>query len=429
MYHMSRSRAVFFILLVLLTGPAACTASLPSMSEMDPEEPEDRRSFRAYRDVDILFLVDNSGSMEHEQEKLAARFTRLADILECLPGGLPHLHIGVVTSDLGTSPYRVDGCGSDGGNDGVLGVTTDENGQKIDLGATHLGPGQRYIVDVEPTGCRIPRNDEGFCASHECGDVHCEAVRHGSELLTLYDDKKGCPRCRNYEGALFEVFSRYARTGTHGCGFEQPLEAIRKALDATATPQNAGFLRDWSLLAVVILTDEDDCSASRPDILFNNDRFQNDMSSLLGPIDSFRCFEFGIICDTNGRAQGPRTGCRPRDEEDPSGFLHPVSRYTAFLEGIKDPSEIIVAAIAGPVPDIIQVEHVVSDGRTIAALAPSCWSNPFGGAAAGIRIRELTHRFNSSSEMNDWAFQSICSEDYSRTLSRVGMKIATMLPP
>ena len=45
------------------------------------------------------------------------------------------------------------------------------------------------------------------------------------------------------------------------------LEAMRLALDP-ATTENAGFLRENSALAIILLTDEDDCSARDP-LLFD----------------------------------------------------------------------------------------------------------------------------------------------------------------
>jgi hypothetical protein len=53
--------------------------------------------------LDILFVVDNSASMTEQQTSLAANFTRMIDVLEELDGPLPNLHIGVVSSDMGTS--------------------------------------------------------------------------------------------------------------------------------------------------------------------------------------------------------------------------------------------------------------------------------------------------------------------------------------
>jgi len=44
------------------------------------------------RDVDILFLVDDSPSMTPLQQSLIAGFPTLMDTLTALPGGLPNIH-------------------------------------------------------------------------------------------------------------------------------------------------------------------------------------------------------------------------------------------------------------------------------------------------------------------------------------------------
>ena len=51
--------------------------------------------------VDILFVVDSSPSMIEEQEALSASFPLMMDTLATLEGGLPNVHIGVITTDMG----------------------------------------------------------------------------------------------------------------------------------------------------------------------------------------------------------------------------------------------------------------------------------------------------------------------------------------
>jgi hypothetical protein len=48
----------------------------------------------------------------------------------------------------------------------------------------------------------------------------------------------------------------------HRVGLEMPLEAMKLALVDRAADKKAGFLRKEALLAVVFLTDEEDCSSS-----------------------------------------------------------------------------------------------------------------------------------------------------------------------
>src|SRR5262249_38392704 len=66
-------------------------------------------------------------------------------------------------------------------------------------------------------------------------------------------------------------FTCLARTGTAGCGFEQQLDAMLKAVLPQTDPTifaegthghgdeaNAGFLRTDSLIVLFVITDEDD---------------------------------------------------------------------------------------------------------------------------------------------------------------------------
>ena len=69
------------------------------------------------KDVDILFVVDDSGSMGEEQQKLRAQFPRLIEALKTkkLGGKLPNVRIGVVSTDLGAGSLYVDNaCVTDG---------------------------------------------------------------------------------------------------------------------------------------------------------------------------------------------------------------------------------------------------------------------------------------------------------------------------
>jgi hypothetical protein len=60
---------------------------------------------------------------------------------------------------------------------------------------------------------------------------------------------------------LTKHFETLATVGTNGAGDEQPLKAARASVvDRVADGTNAGFLRDDALLAMVIITDEDDQS-------------------------------------------------------------------------------------------------------------------------------------------------------------------------
>jgi hypothetical protein len=159
-------------------------------------------------ELDLLFVIDNSGTMREEQLWLAQNSSRFLSVFESLEGGVPSLHVGVVSTDLGAEPYNVPNCAGNGDN-GVL--------QSAPQGDC-AGPEGAFIQDIiNPDGTRT----------------------------------------RNYTGTLSETFACISQLGVNGCGFEQQLESMRRALDG----RNEGFLRPDASLGVIFLTDEDDCSA------------------------------------------------------------------------------------------------------------------------------------------------------------------------
>ncbi len=130
------------------------------------------------------------------------------------------------------------------------------------------------------------------------------------------------------------------------CELEQPLLAARLALDP-AHNANPGFLRPESLLLIGIVTDEDDCSLSRPELF---DPSPSRVSEL-GPCTDFRCSEYGIICDEAMREPGVKHNCRPRD-----GWLAPIAESQAFFRKLKG-DRVLLSVIAGPAAPIEVVEQ------------------------------------------------------------------------
>ena len=100
------------------------------------------------------------------------------------------------------------------------------------------------------------------------------------------------------------MFGCIAAVGENGCGFEHQLGAVARALGADgarAPVENDGFLRPDAALAIVLVSDEDDCSAPVTSPLY--DAVQNlTLASAMGPPSSFRCSEFGHLCSLNGGA-------------------------------------------------------------------------------------------------------------------------------
>jgi len=314
------------------------------------------------RDVDMLFVIDNSGSMAEEQASLAANFGRFINVLETIEGGLPSVHIGVISTDVGAGPYNISGCSGNGDN-GVL--------QSAPRGACDP-PNNSFIIDI--------------------------------------DDEMG-GRTTNYTGSLADTFSCIARLGVDGCGFEQPLEAMRRALDGS-NPSNAAFLRPDAYLAVIFITDEDDCSTADTTMF---DTAQNSISDPLGPLSSFRCFEFGVRCEPDEpRTPGPRQDCEPRDD---SQYMYDVRDYVTFLKSLKeDPRLVFVAGIIG---NRTPVTVGVGD-QDNPELEPSCVTSA-GEAAPAVRLAFFLDQFPQRATTT-----TICNEDLSDALVLIAKELTVV---
>src|SRR5437667_3540080 len=114
---MSRPRPLLIALPWLL---CACTDHALVAPDPKPEEETDKLvPVAIQRKVDILFVIDNSFSMKQEQDNLARNLPAFIDKLRNIQGGLPDVHIGVVTTDVGAGPGGVTGC-TPPGQDGRL---------------------------------------------------------------------------------------------------------------------------------------------------------------------------------------------------------------------------------------------------------------------------------------------------------------------
>lgn len=380
----------------------------------------------ATRDVDLIFLIDTSLSMADEQQILRGNFPNLVRVLKDISGGLPNIHMGTITPDLGTSPYNIPGCDRPGGDGGrfMKGVNN-----------SCANPvNQKYVVDIEPRGCDIEKNivagQATTCTSHTCTQANCEQTAFATSEgissepagLQLAIDDYGCPRCRNYsDESLEDVFSCMATLGTNGCGMEQQLEAVKQAL-TTGDPANAGFLRSNAYLAIFIITDEDDCSTKNTE-LFNP---QGDINSTFGVLTSFRCTEFGVTCDQPWQrvmpsGQATYTNCRPRENNDPKNMLYPISVYTNFLSQLKSSEMLLVGAITGPYANQVTVGL---DTNQNPKLMPSC-GIPTEGADPSVRIKAFVEALTKPEDMS-WAYTSICATDFSPALVGLGNRIKAL---
>lgn len=148
-------------------------------------------------ETDILLVVDNSPAMAQHLERAMPQVVSL--LADSAQHGDPDWHLGVITSDLGGA-----GC-SERGDDGLF-------------------------------------RSEGLV-----GAPFVIEWRHLDQRHTA-----------NYVGSLEDTLTRLTAVGTSGCARQQPLAAVRHALEGQ--PRNGGFRRDGANLLVVMISASDDAS-------------------------------------------------------------------------------------------------------------------------------------------------------------------------
>ncbi len=301
-------------------------------------------------DIDVLFLIDNSNSMAEEQANLATNFPKLIQKLD--EGGLNY-RVGVVTSDLGAGSYpKLPSCEKIEGDKGKL----------------------------------VPMPQKPECPQMQ--DAWIEKIKGKTNVPG--DD-------------ISQAFACLAQVGVGGCGFEHQLEAIYKALDPNVNP---GFLRRDAALALIIISDEDDCSAEDTSLF---DPSNQALDGPLGPLTSFRCFEFGTHCNINDRTQtGVRSNCVPEGK-----YLYPISRYVDKIKKLK--SQILVSAITGPTNRV----EVGLGSEGYPQLKPSCQSDN-GKADPAIRVQSFVDAFGSRGTMHN-----ICDSDFGPAMDKLGGLMVT----
>lgn len=293
-------------------------------------------TFPDARAVDLLFVIDDSSSMCQEQDNLTANFRVIADRL--------------IADDI---DYR------------IAVTNTDFSGRQA--------PGGQFLVaptaPVASLVCDVVPNT-----------ADCEALVDSGELTAILGPEPDRDR-------LEQKFRCLATLGTIGSPAEAGLAALRAALscdgpnaerfaaccdgdtyDPTCTA-DVEFLRPAAALAIVILSDEDDCShgetapADHPAALCRPDGQRDDdgdgvpdIYAELCPDDAAGCLErdcgerdldtcVAERCTLDFAEDAP---CLHRGED-----LIPVERYIDAVAALKrDPRQISVTPLTGP-PDTL----------------------------------------------------------------------------
>lgn len=385
--------------------------------------------------LDLLFVIDNSGTMGEEQINLAANFPLLVERLGNIKDSKGKLisadiNIMVTTSDMGhpacaqfQKPDYVPAEGS------PINTPCTERLERF----TSLD-GKKSIQEACTNACTGIAPDGPFIHYKVNGASNVEG-----------DDIAGALSCIGLQGI-------------DGCGYEAQLESMMQALDPSAE-WNEGpqpFVRDGAVLAVVMVTDEADCSVLAPGgyNFFDNGKagdanysqyWNTDPKDGEKRVTSAVCWNGGVQC-VDADNDGIYENCSSADK----GVLHPSGdRYTRFLNDVlikgKQKDVIMLGIlgipevtahnpeppyepIAGGVADLVyrqwtNADILPGDGGTAASkqfefgIGPGCtgtdgMGNYTGQAIPPVRIKEVCESLNEDDRVR-CCMESICDDDFS----------------
>ena len=402
-----------------------CTVSGVSLSV--PQEGVDK--------VDLLFVVDNSASMAEEQQNLKAQLPRMVRVLtlgdkeaDSAAPGLPDaerffspvksLQLGVVSTDLGAGGFNV----TSPAEAGMTTCSTPEDGVLLN-DATIAANGFQY-ADVNKNLVTVQ------------GDPTCAGVTNPERYQTFVPPADATQLAMQSQQVAHD-FGCFATLGVNGCGFEQQLEAMLKAVSPSSRDDffgfsgtygtvsqfgqgapngpNRGFVRDDAVLAVVIVSDEEDCSVTEQGTAMFNVQGP-------GPIQApFAQQPVNLRCGMN--------------RLDPN-YVHPIQRYVEGLRRLKpdNPDRIIFAGIVGLDPSLenssfdVMLENTKFDFDLGSAPRPDdvqpveACRTAQGRAFPGERFIQVAREFGDNG-----VIKSICTDDFGPALDVIIDKIAAQL--
>jgi hypothetical protein len=418
-------------LVVALAGAAGCNDHPIKAVELEREQGGERQfAVSLDRDVDVLFVIDNSRSMAVEQATLARNFASFLAPLE-EPGVDANYRVAITTTDNGSLSKW---CSSPDGGNFRLTSCRSRPEEFVD---------ENSGIDELQAGCL------DVCAHDEI-EILPTTTREDPQAKPRPWIERNAGRTNLPEGiSPAEAFSCFGPQGVTGCGFESTLETMRRGLqqagDAASTEY--GFLRPNAILAVVIVTDEEDCSARYHDIPDPWDpdgsrALWSDLNATGSTPTSEVCWFGGVTCEDNGdgtkschAADIGADGDPVADPED--AVLFPLERYVDFLDGITaskqelhDNRQVLVAVIAG-VPigyaggDLSYADGTDTEFRRQNGIGPGCVSEG-GEAVPPVRLLEFAQATQADGENNLF---SICQDDYSAALTQVADAIRRQVQP
>ncbi|HEY0708353.1 MAG TPA: hypothetical protein VGG33_16220 [Polyangia bacterium] len=324
--------------------------------------------------LDLVLLVDNSSSMREEQDALRAAFPTFLKSLAGTTGSLPDLHVGVLSSNLGAGPTMVNSACPVGGDRGAF----------LAKPACGLSLGEGKFMRVNGSDNNVAGGPDQWATAVAC----------------------------------------LAELGVFGCGYEHQLASLAFGLGESASSgANRGFLREDAVLAVVILSDEDDCSGSVNDADFYE-------GLVAGQAGSVRCSLRGHVCDGNPvppmSFEAPLTECSPYQRNDATESKSRLINVSTFVDAVKAAKKgrldkIFVGSIMGWSDDPAARYRIVLNGGDIDT-GMICQHPRTGRAAPGIRLHAFTKAFPNN------AVHAICNPDLAAPMADLATKISALLP-
>ncbi len=390
------------------------------------------------RDVDILFVIDNSGSMGEEQANLSENIGSFLEVLES-DEVKANYRLGITTTD--DSNYWCKGAG----------VSDAESGQFV-LSSCRSRLGDFYF------------SGDDTDAEAACTDF-CELDSIEIQPTTTHDDPTPSrrPWVERTEGATnlpagvssTQALQCFTPQGINGCGFESHLESMWKALRLAEQvgQSQSGFLRDNAVLSIVFVSDEADCSFNRDlqNTVFGEEGVGNQVFWSLPDVQqsptSAVCWNAGVSCDfglsseqctaVNLDVDGNET------ENEDAASLYPLSKYTSFVQTIEadkktqNPGqEVMVSAIVGVpenYPELQQLNYAPGADATNPdsfqarfGIGQGC-SSQVAEAVPPVRLKEFAEQFLVGD--NDTNLFSVCSTNYGSALGAIAESIGDQLRP
>jgi hypothetical protein len=337
---------------------ATSTGSGPPLHPIANTPPTVSKSYK----LDLLLMVDNSLSMADKQDVLSRSIPDLFQRIADPASGVTDLHVGVVTSSLGSQGSST--C--DGPNTQAL-VQEEEN----DHG---------HLVATRPrfkasSGALAP-NANGVLEWSMGKDV--TSLTKGVQDMVLAAGEFGCGLEAQLEAVQrFLIDPRpYASITVDKCPGGLQDCASLTGVDDVLLAQRAAFLRPDSVVGIVVLTDENDCSiqeggqyyaVTRPDVILPHG------STVCTTNPNDPCCYWCYSQPPAGCAADPMcSGAAAQDTalQDPvnlrcfhqkqrfgSDFLYPVQRYVTGLT-----STHLCTSRADLVPDTAACSDVNGDG-------------------------------------------------------------------